>query len=142
MSKLIVIGLSIVYSIIIAFFCALPSLLIQRSAVAYFSTFFVLLGLELFVGKLWNYWVDNKTTIEMGKIDATNALINASQSIIIECAYCRTKNTVKIYVGSDNKYTCTGCKEINSVKLGLKSCRVTNPVMPKEQVSEIFKNLN
>jgi len=142
MGKYIVILIAIGVVLLTAAIVSLPVLLIGLSASRYFSTFFILVALQLFLGKLWNYYVDRNTFLEMEKVNAANAMADAVQHLQVTCAYCKTINLVKILIGEDNTYECTACHETNSVAIETSSARTTNPIMPKAKLAAIFNNID
>ena len=142
MGKSIIIVLSLVFALILSAVGALPSLFWGFSFGNYFATVSILFVAQLFIGRLWNYHVDSKEFVAMEKINSAKALADAVQHVSLSCAYCNTSNLAKIYVGKENIYKCGACNQINSVQLSTSSARVTEPIMPKAEVAEIFKNID
>jgi len=142
MGKYIVILMSIGVVVLTSLLASLPVLLFGLSVARYFATFFILVALQLFVGKLWNYYVDHKTNLEMEKVNATKAMADAVQHLQVTCAYCKTLNLAKILLGEDNTYECTACKEVNTVLIETSSARTTQPIMPKAELATIFNNID
>jgi len=142
MARFIIIILSLGYSLVIAACCALPSLLWKFSLTSYISYVGVIFGIELFLGKLWNYHSDNKVKASLSHSEATNNMANAVQHAELICEYCGTKNLARILVGTDNSFTCSACEERNAIHLTLKVARTTQPIMPKKEAAEIFRQID
>ena len=143
MAKFIVFILSTVLTFIIAGVGALPTLLWGFSKENYLATFCILIVLQLFIGKLWNYFIDRRANIETEKIRVADELKKAVQHIGVTCAYCGTANLTNVLIGEDkNTYVCVACKETNSVQIAVSSARTTTPIMPKAELANIFKNID
>ena len=140
--KLIVILISITSMLIISSIGGLVGLFWGLSWGNYFGTFFGLIAIQLFIGKLWNYFIDKKTHTTIEKIKSDNIMAAAAQYVQLTCSYCGTTNSVKLYVGKNNTYKCEGCKETNSVQIATSSARTTQPIMPKAELAEIFKGID
>ena len=142
MARFVVIVLSLFYSLVIAACCALPSLLWNLSLISYLSCVGVIFGMELFLGKLWNYHSDNKVKASLAQSEATNNMATAVQHAELICEYCGTKNLARILVGIDNSFKCSACEGTNAIHLDLRVARTTQPIMPKQEAAEIFKQLD
>ena len=142
MGKFVVILISSVLIFLVAAVGAVPALLWGLSWVNYLATFCILIALQLFLGKLWNYLVDRSIRLRMEKVQAANALAEAVQLLQVTCAYCGTTGLTKIYIGEDNKFNCDACKQENAITISTSTARVTKPIMPKADAAEIFKELD
>ena len=121
---------------------ALPVLLWRLDLHNYLTAFFILLCVQSFVGMLWNYIVDKLTQLRFEEALASQKLADSIQHIEINCSYCGANNLVRILLGKQNTFLCSTCKENNSVHIDITCARITKPIMPKAELSEIFKNLD
>lgn len=142
MSKIIVILINVGYVCMVSALVSLPSLFFGLSVTNYFSWFVVTAGIQLFLGKLWNYFVDRRVRLKIAQVNSANALAEAVQLLKVTCSYCGTANLAKIYIGEDNTYDCDACKQTNSVQISTTSARVTKPIMPKAELAGIFNDLD
>lgn len=142
MGKFIVILLSLVYVLVVSALAALPSLIWGFKLYNYVAWIAILSAIQLAAGRLWNYFIDRKIDAVIRKADAAEALANSIQHIELRCAYCETKNIVRIRIDIENTFTCAACKETNSVQINLSTSRVTTPIMPKEEAASIFRDLD
>ena len=140
--KRIVVITSIVFMLIISAIGSLPVLFLGFNLANYLSVFAILIAVQLFIGGIWNYFIDKTVRLEMEKVDAANNLAYSVQHLKMDCAYCGTQNYVKILVGQENKFECEACKQKNSVVLSITTARITEPIMPKSELSEIFKGID
>ena len=142
MGKIVIILISTILITLVAAIGALPVLLWGASLPNYLATFCILIALQLFLGKLWNYLVDRSIRLRMEKVVAANAMAEAVQLLQVVCAYCGTSNLAKIYIGEDNLFDCEACGQENAVQISTSTARVTKPIMPKADAAEIFKELD
>jgi hypothetical protein len=142
MGKLLIVLGSLLIIGIVSTIGALPALFWGLSLSNYLAVFCILTVLQLVIGKLWNYSVDQKTFREMERVDSANAMAEAIQYLPTTCAYCGTANLTKILLDRDNTFNCEGCDEKNSVIIHSSTARITMPIMPKQEAAEIFKSLD
>ena len=142
MAKFVIILVSILVILVISALGALPCLFWNMGIRNYLAWFFIITAAQLTIGKMWNYSVDRKIRLQMEKVNAAKTIANSFQYIEIRCAYCSTANMAKLLVGKENKFVCEACKETNAVILNTSSARITQPIMPKAEVAEIFKSLD
>ncbi len=142
MSKFVVVLINVAYVSLVSAVAALPSFFFGLSVVNYFSWFAVATAVQLFIGKLWNYFIDRRIRLRSSQVAAANALSEAVQKLKVTCAYCGTSNLANIYIGEDHVYECEACNETNSGQITTASARVTTPIMPKAELADIFKNLD
>jgi|GEM_PF-5437580 len=142
MGKFIVGLISLVATAVISFIAAAPFLLFGLSWASYWSAFAVIFAIQLFLGGCWNYFVNTKNRAEQRRLKAADELADAVQNIEISCAYCHSNNMVPILVGHDNRFICSTCKEKNAVMISCAAARTTDPIMPKAELAEIFRNLD
>ena len=142
MGKYVILILSLVLMLIVSAIGAVPALCWGFSWGNYFAVFFILTALQLFLGRLWNYFVNRKERLQMEQVNAANALADAVQYLQVVCAYCGTTNLVKILIGEENKYDCEACSLTNSVQISTSSARITKPIMPKSELADIFKSID
>jgi hypothetical protein len=142
MARFVVILISISMVLLISATGALPTLFWGMNLSNYAAWFFIIMAVQLFIGRLWNHRVDQFTRLKMEQINFNNERLNAAQHINISCAYCGTVNAVKLLLGTDNRFTCSACEETNSVIIDTASARITEPIMPKAELANIFKNID
>jgi len=143
MGKYAVIFISLISILIISALGALSYGLFWGLTISnYIASFCIIAALQLFIGGLWNYRIDRYARLELKKINAATAMADAVQHIEIVCAYCGTTNLVKILVGEENTFNCDACKQANAVFITTSSARITQPIMPKEELATIFKNID
>jgi len=140
--KIVVIIYALIIVLIISAIGALPSLFWNASFSNYLVTFFILTALQLFIGNLWNYFVDQKNKLQFEQVTVANKLTDSIQYLKTICAYCGTSNLVKIFINENNTYVCEACKQKNSIQIQTSSARITKPIMPKAELAEIFNKLD
>lgn len=141
-TKLIVISISIILTLIISAVASLPTLLFGLSISRYLTTFCILIALQLFIGGMINYYISKKEILDLKKIDAINNLTHSVQYVDINCSYCGSLNNVRLLLNEKNIYDCTACNQSNSILVSISSSRVTNTPLPKEDVIKIFKSID
>lgn len=141
-AKLIVIAYATIITLLVSMVGALPSLFWGFSICNYLAWVFIITAVQLFIGKLWNYFIDRNHILEMEKIQTASLVADAIQYIQLACAYCGTNNMVKILLAEENSFKCEACEQINGVVVHTTCTRKTNPIMPKAEVAEIFKNID
>lgn len=142
MGKFIVILLSLVYVVIVSALGALPSLIWGFKLYNYLAWVAILTAIQFAAGRLWNYFIDRRIDASVRQSAATEALANSIQYAELSCAYCGTRNVVRVLIDRENTFTCEACKEISSIQIGMSTARITQPIMPKAELASIFKGLD
>lgn len=94
----------------------------------YLGTFAATTSLQLFIGKLWAMHVERATAVAMEELSTKQKFIESVQYVDIQCAHCAQTNRIKILLNKDNSYTCTSCKQQNSVLIEMSTARKTVPL--------------
>jgi len=142
MAKFIVVTISLGLILIVSMIGSLPVLLWGGTGSDYFATCCILIALQLFIGKIWNYFIDKRLDIHLEQAKASSLLAESLQYLSTNCAYCGTTNLVQIIVGKDNTFECTACKQKNLIMIETSCARITTPVIPKADLNSIFSSID
>ena len=107
----------------------------------YLGLFFGLIALQLFLGWLYTYYIDNQMYVAIEDAKARKALADSIQYTDLICAYCSTKNSVEIILNKENYFVCNACKQNNHVSMVVATERTTQP-LEKDNIVDIFRKLD
>ena len=125
---------------------AIPSGL--AAAAAYFlgknvwGWFFITGAVSAVIGWLWNLAQDARYKVTRAAIESQNKLADAFQNVETSCAYCNTRNVIRVALGKNNQFTCKNCNNNNKIDIQFTTSRITTPVVADQVLNEVFEKLD
>lgn len=118
------------------------------AAAAYFlgkniwAWFFITGSVTAVIGWLWNMAQESRYKVLRESIEAQNKMADAFQNVETSCAYCNTRNVIRIALGKNNQFTCKNCNNNNNVQIQFSTSRVTTPVIADRVLNDVFTKLD
>ncbi len=100
------------------------------------SSILTLIGLIL-LGVGDNKFRKSRNDRLLAQIEYETAKLNSEQTIVIDCAYCRTSNQVKFRFIDGFTFNCINCKHPNLVVWQCGAARITTPLDEKIDINEV-----
>ena len=141
MAKYIILFANLFIVLVVSALGSLPALFWGLKWNNYLAIFFMLIAIQLFVGKLWTMWIESKIETTLADVKSRQELVDAIQTIEASCAYCSTNNSIDIMLNKENRFTCNACNQINHVSIAISTSRTTSDVSTKSVATEIFRKL-
>jgi hypothetical protein len=109
----------------------------------FWGFFFVSFGLQFVLFAIINTLLQRKDTIDATKIVNEQLDILSRFTVRLTCAYCKQKNEVPVNLNQENRYQCSSCNQVNSIKMQFFSTQITTPlnkvILPAGEESIEFK---
>jgi hypothetical protein len=92
------------------------------------SGFLITFSIIFLIGIVFNYFYKNSILLKNKKIELETVKVLATQTISVNCAYCRAQNDQLIRTDKDIEFNCISCKQPNKIILQYGAVRVTTPL--------------
>jgi hypothetical protein len=122
---LVIIGLSLLFTAVVAAVVGLGGYLLTGSFWGFFALAF---GIQFVAFAIVNTYLQRKDTIEGARIVNEQLEALSKFTIQLACAYCKQPNTTPITLNQENRFKCGSCNQVNAVKMQFFAAQVTTPL--------------
>jgi len=95
---------------------------------SFWGTFVIAFGVQFILFAVINTLLQRKDQIEINKILTEQLDALSKFTIRLNCAYCKTPNTLPITLNQENRFQCESCNQVNSVKMQFFAAQITTPL--------------